>query len=81
MNRNTEHARQFTHTRHNAIPCKYSGEQCNKLTDPEHRRAYRHEDLPDFLMPCRYKDQCRDRSMDHLQKFEHPSNFYQQTNS
>lgn len=81
MNGNNKHAHQFTHTHHHAILCKYGSEECNTVTDPEHRRTYRHEDLPDFLMPCRYKDQCRDRSTEHLKKYEHPSNFYQMTTS
>lgn len=81
MNRNSEHARQFTHNPHQVSPCKYGSENCTKLTNPEHRRTYRHEGLPDFLVPCKYNDQCRDRSTEHLIKYEHPSSFYQKTQS
>jgi hypothetical protein len=81
VNRNSEHTRQFTHDPHQAMPCKYGSEQCNQITDPEHRRNYRHEGLPDFLMPCKYKDQCRDRSTDHLKKYKHPSSIYQKLHS
>jgi len=81
MNRNSEHARQFTHNPHQAMLCEYGSEKCTKLTNPEHRRTYRHEGLPDFLVPCRNKEQCRDRSTEHLQKYGHPSNFYQNTQS
>ncbi len=79
MNRNSEHARQFTHTPHDATPCKYGSEHCNKITDPEHRQNYRHEGLSDFLLPCKYKDQCRDRSTEHLKNFGHPSHSFQKT--
>jgi hypothetical protein len=79
VNTNNEHRRQYTHTPHHANPCGYGSKECNKLTDPEHRRTYRHDGLPDFLLPCRYKDQCRDRSIEHLKKYGHPTNFYQKT--
>jgi hypothetical protein len=81
MNRNSEHARQFTHNPHQAMLCEYGSEKCTKLTNPEHRCTYRHEGLPDFLVPCRYKEQCTDRSTEHLTKYGHPSNFYQKTQS
>ena len=63
------------------MPCKYGSENCTKLTDSEHRRTYRHEGLPDFLVPCKYKEQCKDRSTEHLTKYRHPLNFYQKTQS
>ena len=79
LHKNAEHARQFTHEMHQATPCKFDGHQCAQLTNPEHRRRYRHEGLPDFLIPCRYRDQCRDQSHEHLQQFEHPTPFHQST--
>ena len=81
MKRNSQHAHQFTHDPHQVMPCKHGSENCTKLTDAEHRRTYRHEGLPDFLMPCKDKEQCRDQSTEHLTKYRHPSNFYQKTQS
>ncbi|CAF1295189.1 unnamed protein product [Adineta steineri] len=81
MNRDSEHTRHFTHAPHQAILCKYGNENCTKLTNPEHRSLYRHEGLPDYLLPCRHQDQCRDRSVEHLKKYKHPSNFYENTSN
>lgn len=71
---NSEHAQQFTHARYQTIQCRYGSENCNRITDPEHR----HDGLPDFLIPCRFKEQCRDHSIEHLKKYEHPPDFYEQ---
>ena len=62
---------------HQVPLCEHGSDHCTQLTNPEHRRNYRHEGLPDFLIPCRFRDQCRDRSNEHLKKFEHPARFYQ----
>lgn len=78
QNQNAEHAQQFTHARHQTTVCRYGSEICKRITDPEHRHSYRHEGLPDFLVPCKYKERCRDRSHEHLKKYEHPPEFIQQ---
>ena len=81
MSRSSEHAHKFTHDTHHASPCKYGSEECTKVTDPEHRRAYRHEGLPDFLQPCKHKDLCSNRSTEHLKEYQHPSSSYKKTQS
>jgi hypothetical protein len=47
------------------------GKLCEKLDDPLHRAKYRHTDMPDLLIPCRYQQQCHDKSYEHRSKFSH----------
>jgi uncharacterized protein (TIGR02452 family) len=47
------------------------GKSCKKLDDPLHRAKYRHTDMPDLLIPCRYQQQCHDKSYEHRIKFSH----------
>jgi hypothetical protein len=60
----------LTHEPHQVPMCK-TDKNCNKLADPIHRAKYRHRDLPDFLVPCRFKQECRDRSDKHRIKYSH----------
>ncbi|CAF1094342.1 unnamed protein product [Adineta ricciae] len=80
-NNDSEHVRLFTHDPHQVPLCKFGPDDCSKLTDVEHRHSYRHEGLPDFLIPCRFKDRCRDRSTEHAHTFAHPSGSYHETQS
>ena len=73
--------RLFTHDPHQVPVCKFGPENCSKLMDAEHRHSYRHEGLPDFLIPCRHRDQCQNRSTEHATTYAHPSNSYHQTQS
>jgi uncharacterized protein (TIGR02452 family) len=60
----------LTHEPHQVPMCK-TGDNCNKLTDAIHRAKYRHRDMPDFLIPCRFKQACRDISDKHRIKYSH----------
>jgi hypothetical protein len=55
--------------------CKHD-KSCKQLDDPLHRAAYRHTDLPDFLIPCRDKAVCRDKSSKHRIKYSHGEQVY-----
>ncbi|CAF0896211.1 unnamed protein product [Rotaria sordida] len=75
-----EHSRHYTHPIDAIDVCQYGTANCTKLGDPEHRRTYRHAGLPYLLVPCKYGSRCEDRSTEHLKKFKHPPDFYQETN-
>ncbi|CAF0906928.1 unnamed protein product [Rotaria sordida] len=75
-----EHSRHYTHPIDAIDVCQYGTANCTKLGDPEHRRTYRHVGLPYLLVPCKYGSRCEDRSTEHLKKFKHPPDFYQETN-
>ncbi|CAF4734862.1 unnamed protein product, partial [Rotaria sp. Silwood1] len=75
-----EHLRHYTHSIDGIKECRRGTGHCPELGDPEHRRTYRHDGLPYLLAPCKYNSQCQDRSIEHLKKFKHPPDFYQETN-
>jgi hypothetical protein len=60
----------LTHEPLNASQCSYD-KNCNKLDNAVHRSRYRHTHLPYFLIPCRDKADCIDKSNDHRIKYSH----------
>ena len=75
---NASHCIQFTHSGHNVPRCQYDM-NCSKITDPVHRCSYRHTNLPDYLVPCRYQQQCRDSTWEHRKKYFHGENINRPT--
>lgn len=47
------------------------GQSCKYLDNPGHRATFRHVDMPDFLIPCRYQQHCYDKAKDHRIKYSH----------
>jgi hypothetical protein len=47
------------------------GQSCKELDNPAHRAKYRHIGMPDFLISCRYQQQCHDKSYEHCSKYSH----------
>ncbi|CAF2714671.1 unnamed protein product [Rotaria sp. Silwood2] len=68
----------FTHEPHRVLMCKHD-KKCTQLDDAFHRAAYRHTDLPDFLVPCRDQRTCHDTSKTHRIKFSHGEDVYPKT--
>ncbi|CAF1026916.1 unnamed protein product [Adineta steineri] len=64
------HEPYLTHEPHQVPNCQYD-DKCDKLIDPIHRASYRHTDWPDFLVPCRFRQECRDKSDKHRIKYSH----------
>ncbi|CAF1403115.1 unnamed protein product [Rotaria sp. Silwood1] len=60
----------LAHKRHNVSICS-EDENCSQLIDPVHRAQYRHSNLPDYLIPCRYQDNCYEKSPNHRKKCFH----------
>jgi hypothetical protein len=58
------------HIPHSVSLCKYD-KKCQQLVDPVHRAKYRHSNLPDFLVPCRYQKHCRDKTTQQRIKYSH----------
>ncbi|CAF0757815.1 unnamed protein product [Adineta steineri] len=58
------------HQRHNISKCTQDRD-CNEKTNPIHRAQYRHQGLSDFLIPCRYQDDCYIKSEEHRLKYFH----------
>ncbi|CAF4339226.1 unnamed protein product, partial [Rotaria sordida] len=44
---------------------------CKDLCNPIHRGQYRHTGWPDFLIPCRDQEKCRNQSDQHRIKYSH----------
>jgi uncharacterized protein (TIGR02452 family) len=65
----------LTHEPHHVSMCK-NDQTCSRLDDPVHRAEYRHSDLADFLVPCRSKATCRDKTEEHRTKYSHGENVY-----
>ena len=65
----------FTHVPHQASMCEHDT-KCTQITDPFHRAKYRHTDLPDFLMPCRYQVKCYEKSPAHRVAYSHGEQVY-----
>ncbi|UJR16901.1 hypothetical protein I4U23_003799 [Adineta vaga] len=60
----------LTHANHRAHQCR-NRDACKDIIDPVHRAKYRHENLPDFLVPCKYQQKCRDSTWTHRVKYSH----------
>jgi hypothetical protein len=67
---NMPHCIQFTHNKHDVPKC-HQDMNCKQVTDPIHRFSYRHNDLPDYLIPCRDQQQCRKSDSEHRKKYFH----------
>ncbi|CAF1302379.1 unnamed protein product [Rotaria sp. Silwood1] len=68
--RNKDSEPHLVHKRHNVPKCS-EDENCSQLIDPVHRAQYRHSNLPDYLIPCRYQDNCYEKSPSHRKKYFH----------
>ncbi|CAF1470441.1 unnamed protein product [Didymodactylos carnosus] len=68
--RNSQHLVQFTHEKRDVQNRKY-GESCYNIADPIHRREFRHSGLPDFLIPCWFKNHCSNNSKEHRKNYSH----------
>ncbi|CAF3858763.1 unnamed protein product, partial [Rotaria sp. Silwood1] len=60
----------FTHEPHQVIQCS-ADRNCKDLCNPIHRAQYRHTGWPDFLIPCRDQQKCRNESDQHRLKYSH----------
>ncbi|CAF1117327.1 unnamed protein product [Adineta steineri] len=65
----------FTHESHRVSMCKYD-KKCKKIVDPFHRAEYRHTELTDFLIPCRYQAKCHNDSDEHRIEYSHGEQVY-----
>ncbi|CAF1451889.1 unnamed protein product, partial [Didymodactylos carnosus] len=55
---------------HKVLKCQYD-RSCRELENPVHRASYRHSNMPDFFIPCRYHQNCKDKSSKHRQLYSH----------
>ncbi|CAF1360520.1 unnamed protein product, partial [Rotaria sp. Silwood1] len=60
----------FTHEPHQVIQCS-ADRNCKDLCNPIHRAQYRHTGWPDFLIPCRDQQKCRNQLDQHRIKYSH----------
>ncbi|CAF1327794.1 unnamed protein product [Rotaria sordida] len=60
----------LTHEIHQVPRCNFD-RNCKDLCNPIHRGQYRHTGWPDFLIPCRDQEKCRDQSDQHRIKYSH----------
>ncbi|CAF1452297.1 unnamed protein product, partial [Didymodactylos carnosus] len=65
-----EHTLRYTHIKNDIKQCT-SGQNCTQIIDPIHRSQWRHIGLPDFLIPCRFCERCKDRSIEHNKRYSH----------
>ncbi|CAF2764998.1 unnamed protein product [Rotaria sp. Silwood2] len=63
------------HEHHNVPKCS-DDENCSKIIDPVQRAEFRHTNVPDYLIPCRYQDKCYDKSLNHRKKYFHGETFH-----
>ncbi|CAF3842799.1 unnamed protein product [Rotaria sp. Silwood1] len=68
--RNIQNEPHLTHAPHKVPKCRYDG-GCRALEDPVHRASYRHSNMADFFIPCRYQRECWDKSPKHRQMYSH----------
>ncbi|CAF0995448.1 unnamed protein product, partial [Rotaria sordida] len=61
------------HLPHKIPMCQYNN-QCQQLADSIHRAQFRHSNLPDYLVPCRYQQNCRTKTPEHRIKYSHGEN-------
>jgi hypothetical protein len=60
----------LVHIPHPVLMCPHDS-KCSQLGEPLHRAQFRHSQLPDYLIPCRYQKQCKTKTIDHLKKYSH----------
>jgi hypothetical protein len=60
----------LVHNSHSVPTCQYD-QSCRNRVDSVHRAKYRHSNLPDFLFPCRFQKNCKEKSIEHRVKFSH----------
>ncbi|UJR12851.1 hypothetical protein I4U23_017025 [Adineta vaga] len=72
------HEPNLTHEPHRVSTC-HEDENCKKLVDPFHRVKYRHTDLPDYLIPCRFQQKCDDKSDKHRIRYSHGEQVFNTT--
>ena len=65
----------FTHEPHRVSLCR-NDKRCNQLVNPFHRAEYRHTDLPDYLLPCRYQAAYHETSPEHRMTYSHGEQVY-----
>jgi uncharacterized protein (TIGR02452 family) len=58
------------HIPHMVSLCRYD-KNCREIIDPIHRAQYRHSNLSDYLIPCKYQKNCKDKTTDHRIKYSH----------
>jgi uncharacterized protein (TIGR02452 family) len=68
--RNQDSEPNLTHEEHDVPQCS-DDQDCSKKDNPIHRAQFRHTKLPDYLLPCRYQKECRDKSANHRTKYFH----------
>jgi hypothetical protein len=68
--RNIQDEPYLTHAPHKVPKCQYD-DKCRQLEDPVHRASYRHSKMADFLIPCRYQQNCHTESSKHRQMYSH----------
>jgi hypothetical protein len=68
--RNKDDEPHLVHEHHNVPTCSHD-ENCSEKANAIHRATYRHKNLPDYLIPCRYQKECRDKSSNHRTKYFH----------
>ncbi|CAF1187562.1 unnamed protein product [Rotaria sp. Silwood1] len=50
--------------------CQYNN-KCQQLDEPLHRAQFCHSNLPDYLVPCRYQQNCKTIKVEHRIKYSH----------
>jgi hypothetical protein len=60
----------LVHERHSVSKCSQDRD-CSEQTDPVHRAKFRHTNLPDYLIPCRFQEGCYNKSSEHRIKYFH----------
>ncbi|UJR32654.1 hypothetical protein I4U23_020114 [Adineta vaga] len=68
--KNQDQEPHLTHESRQVEQCSWDP-KCSKLDDPIHRATYRHKGYPDFLIPCRNKSDCHDKTFEHRMKYSH----------
>ncbi|CAF2147898.1 unnamed protein product [Rotaria magnacalcarata] len=75
-----DHEPHLTHEPHKVPRCD-SDRNCKDLCNPIHRAEYRHTGRPDFLIPCRNQEKCRNRTDEHRIKYSHGEHIVKPINS
>ena len=68
--RRKHHEPHLVHIPH-LVPNCAQDEDCPQLDDPLHRAQFRHSELPDYLVPCRSKQNCTITTKEHKIKYSH----------
>ncbi len=53
------------------VPMCQNNDKCQQLGEPLHRAQFRHSKLPDYLIPCRYQQTCKTKTVEHKIKYSH----------